>query len=436
MSTSQNHGNVPLVQVEVKNLPKSEMLITVEVPPELLEKYEQQAAARVSEKIDVPGFRRGQAPKAFIIAQIGAEGFFQETLNVALPQSYFEAVKMKNIAVISRPDVKILSKSPLKYEARVALMPEVTVKGFDNIKIPEEPIAVTDKEIDEVVEEMRKYRATYKPLEREIRKGDRLEIDFQGYDEAGAALDKTKSTSHPLFVGEGSLVEGFEDQLLGMKTGEKKKFPIKFPKDFHHEPLRAKMVHFETEVKRAEEPILPEINEDFVGQIMGEKKSVPEFREVLKVDLHRRKAVEARRGRENALLEKLLKEAKLDVPPILVEEEVDYMILDLQKELEGRGLKFETYVEKLKKEKRDLRKEYEPEAEKRIRIRLILNYLFRELKIDVTDEEMQKAGQALLARTPEADQPKLKEQLEKKGDVHLRLRNNLMLEKLFVKYLG
>lgn len=424
------------MQIEVKNLPKSEILITVEVPQELLEKYEEEASKRVSERIEIPGFRKGQAPKAFVIAQIGPDAFFQETLNVALPRSYFEAVKLKNVAVISRPDVKVLSKAPLKYEARVALMPEVTLKGFEKIAISQTPITVSDKEIDEVVEEMRRYRATYKPHTREIQKGDRIEIDFQGFDDGGAPLDKTKSANHALFVGERSLVEGFEDQLLGMKAGEKKKFPIKFPKDFQYEPLRAKTVHFETEVKKTEETILPELTEDFVGQVMGEKKSVPEFREALKVDLHRRKGAEDRQSRENALLEKFLKEAKLEVPPLLIDEEVDYMIADLQRELEGRGLKFETYVEKFKKEKRDLKKEYEPEAEKRIRIRLILNYLFRELKIEVTPEELGQAAQVLESRTPEADRSKLKEQFEKHGEVYLRLKNNLMLEKLFTRYLG
>lgn len=423
------------MQTELKQLPKSEISITVALSPEEIEKYELEATRRVSEKVEIPGFRKGQAPKAFVLAQIGAEAFGAEVLNVALPHTYFQAVKDKNLQIISRPEINVVSKSPLKYEARVAVMPEITLKGMEKIKIKKEDIKVSDKEVDEVVEEMRKYKATYKPLERGIRKGDRVEIDFQGYDEGGAAIEKTKSKNHPLFVGEGNLVQGFEDHLLGMKVNEKKKFPIKFPSDFHSEPLREKTVNFEMEIKRAEEPILPELNEDLVAQLMGERKPVSEMKESLKRDIHSRKEVESRRKRENDLLERFLKEAKLDVPPVLVNEEVDYMIGDLQREIEARGLKFETYMEKMKKEKRDLRKEYESEAEKRIRIRLILNYLFRTLNIDVSEEEMQDAAKKLLERTPEKDQPALQKSIDQKGEVYMRLKNNLMLEKLFAKFL-
>lgn len=423
------------MNIEIKELPKSEMLLTVEIPPELLNKYEDEAAKRVSESVDIPGFRKGQAPKAFVISQIGPDAFFREVLNIALPSAYFQAIKEKGLQVVSRPDIKVLSKSPLKFEARVGVFPNITFKGWEKIKFSSKPVEITDKEVDEVVEDMRKYRATYKPLEREVKKGDRVEIDFQGFDEGGAALDKTKSQNHPLFVGEGTLVPGFEEQLVGMKTGDSKKFPVKFPKDFHHEPLKNKTVHFEVAMKKGEEPILPEVNEEFVSQIMGQKKSVVEFRGELKADLQRRKAVEERRNRENDLLEKFLKEAKFDVPPILVEEEIDYMFEDLKRDLEKKHLTFETYMKKMEEQKRDIRKEYAPEAEKRIRIRLILNFLFKETKMDVTEEELQKASEKVLASVPEQNRASLQKQLVEKGEAYLRLKNNLLLEKLFAKFL-
>lgn len=423
------------MKIEFKQLPKSEILLTIEIPKESMETFELAAAKRVSENMDIPGFRRGQAPKAFVIAQIGPDAFLEEVLGIAISKSYFDAVKERKLQVITRPEVKVLTKLPLKYEAKVAVLPEISISEVEKIKAPEKPIAITDKEIEEVVQEMRKYRATYKPVEREIKKGDKVEIDFQGFDEGGAALDKTKSTNHPLFIGEGGMIPGFEDQLIGMKLKQKKKFPLKFPADFHHEPLKGKTVHFEVEIKRTEEVIMPEINDEFVLQIMGEKKSVPEFKEAIKKDIHSRKKAESRKNRENEILEKLLKEAKLEVPPLLVEEEVDYMIMDTQKEIESKGLKFETYIEKLKKEKKDIRKEYTPEAEKRVRIRLILNYLFRTLKIDVSDEEINNTGTHLLARTQEDQRQNIQKSLAEKGEIYLKLKNNLLLEKLFRKFL-
>lgn len=422
------------MQITVQQLPKSEILLTIEVPQELFTTYEDQATRKISENIEISGFRKGQAPKAFVISHIGADAFFQEVLNVALPASYFEAIKEQNLQVISRPEIKVLSKNPLKYEARVAVFPEITFKNYEKIKIPSTPVAVTEEEIEAVITEMRKYRATYKPLERPIAKGDRLEIDFQGYDEAGKALEKTKSANHPLFVGEGTLVDGFEEKLVGMEPGSTKKFPVTFPKDFHYEPLKAKTVHFEVAIKRAEEPLLPELDEVFIKDVMGESKTVPEFRGALKEDLIRRKALEDRRSRENQLLEKFLNEARFDVPPVLLNEEIDYMVSDLKRDVEAKGLKFSTYLEQLKAQGKDPRVEFNPEAEKRVRIRLILHFLFQKMEISVSEDEVKLAQAKLLERTKESERAALQQNLSARGDVYLRLRNNLMLEKLFGRF--
>lgn len=423
------------MQIEIKQLPKSEIQVIVTIPTEEMETFEAAAFQRISDAVEIPGYRKGTAPKAFIIAKVGADAFFSETLNIALPRTYFKAVKEKNIPVISRPAIKVLSKSPLKYEARAAVMPEVTLKGVDKLKIENKPANITDAEIEEVVAEMRKYSATHKPLARPTQKGDRVEIDFQGYDEKGAPVEKTKSANHPLFIGEGTLVNDFENALIGMQIGEKKRFPVTFPGDYHFEPLRGKTIHFETQLKKGEETILPELTDEFVAKIAGEPKTISQFKEEVKADLARRKAVKIRRERENALLDKLNVNAKLDVPPILVEEEIDYMISDLKRELAQQKLAFESYEEQLKKAGRDLRAEYGKEAEKRIRIRLILNHLFREFRIEAAPEEFEQAASRLISRTQEQERGRLQEELKAGGEIVARLKNNIMLEKLFAKFL-
>lgn len=423
------------MQIDVKPLPKSEVLLIIEAAQDTLDKYEEEAAKRISLNIDIPGFRKGLAPKAFVMSQVGPEAFFQEVLNIALPRLYFSAVKEKNLQVISRSEIKILSKSPLKFEAKVGLLPEISIKSWEKIKIPKKEMKIEEKEVDDVICDMRRYRATYKPLEREVKKGDRVEIDFQGYDESGAPLEKTKSKNHPMFVGEGSLVEGFEDNLVGMKVGGTKKFSIKFPKDYHHESFKAKTVNFSVEMKRADEPVLPELNEDFISQALGKKKTLEEFRVVLHGDIQKQKDTAERQRRENALLEKLLKEAQFDVPPTLVEEEIDYLVADLQKEFESKGMDFEAYLQKLKKDGKDLRIQYASEAEKRIRVRLILNFLFKEMKIEVSDEEMSRAVSVFLQRVPESERQKYQERIAAKGDIYARINNNLMLDKLFARFL-
>ena len=169
---------------------------------------------------------------------------------------------------------------------------------------------------------------------------------------------------------------------------------------------------------------------------MGAKKSVAEFKEAIKSDMKQRKLTDARRMRENNLLETLLQKATLEVPPSLVNEEIDYMIDDLKHDLEQRGLTLAAFMKKLKDEKKDIRKEYEKEAEKRVKVRLILNHLFVELKIEVSDDDMAKAGQKLVITAPENERAKLQESIAKRGDVYLRIKNNLLLEKLFTHFLG
>jgi trigger factor len=268
-----------------------------------------------------------------------------------------------------------------------------------------------------------------------VKKGDRVEIDFQGFDDGGAPMDKTSSKNHPLFVGEGNLVEGFEENLVGMKIGEKKKFPVKFPKTYHYEPLKEKTVHFEVEMKKGEEAILPELTEEFIAQLMGEKKTLPEFKDALKADIKRRKEVEHRQERENKLLERFLKDAELEVPPILIAEETEYMMEDLAKDLERRKVTFADYLKQTKKKEEDLKKQFEPEAEKRVKVRLILNFLFREMKIDVTDAELDEAKNLLAAQYPDQEKAKVDADFKAKGNMYLRIKNNLMLEKLFKKFL-
>ena len=168
---------------------------------------------------------------------------------------------------------------------------------------------------------------------------------------------------------------------------------------------------------------------------MGAKKTVPEFRQALSADMKARKIIEERKARENELLETFLKQAKFDVPPILIEEEVDFMMEDFKRQIEQRGLKFDTYMKKMEEEKRDVRSEFVPESEKRVRVRLILHYLFKTFSIDITDAEVDEAAKRLLEATPESQRQKISQQLEQRGEIQGRLKNNLMLEKLFAKFL-
>lgn len=422
---------------EVKKLPKSEVSITIELTPAEREKYQEEATKQLAQEIEVPGFRKGQAPSYLIISRIGPEAFFQAVLDAALPRCYFETVTQHRLPIASKPSITIISKEPLKFEARAALLPEVTLPDVEKLVIPVEKAVITEQEIQEVIRELQKSQATYKNVDRNAVKGDRVEIDFEGFDDGGALLENTSSKSHPLIIGEQTLVPGFEDELVGMKKGEKKKFPVKFPSDYRHAPFRKKTVHFEVTVKSLQEVILPEITETFVEKILGLKKTPEEFIKIMTEDITSRKQLEVRRKRESALFDTLIKKAKMEVSPLLIEEEIDAMLETLEKELAEKGIKIADFMEDMKKRKRDVRKEHEPEAVKRVKLRVIVQHLFKTLKIEVTESEIDEVmSRALTRNLPDEERKIIETDRSSKQGTWLRVRNNLMLEKLLKRFLG
>ncbi|MFO0780830.1 MAG: trigger factor [Candidatus Gracilibacteria bacterium] len=218
------------MKVTVEKLPKSEVKLTIEVPAERLEKYMEKAAEQISMHFKIPGFRPGHVPLDVLKQHVNEEGIEAHMLDIALPETYTEAVMKEKLQVVSRPKVEIKTKSPLVYEAVVAVFPEVSVSGYEKISVKKETPKVEAKDVDEVLAGIQKRHTTYKDVEREAKKGDRVEVDFDGFDDGGAPLDNTSSKNHPLVIGDNSLIPGFEDELVGMKKEEKKSFQITFQK--------------------------------------------------------------------------------------------------------------------------------------------------------------------------------------------------------------
>lgn len=424
------------MEVQVQKLPLSEVKLTITLTDEELASYREKAAESLSKKVKVPGFRDGKAPAFAVEAEAGKEAFFNEVLRFALSHSVSLAAKQEKIEFISRPRVQILSKSPLKFEALGALFPPIALKNYQKVKIPASGThEVSPKELDSVIRDMQKYHGTYEARATGVEKGDRVEIDFQGYDSGGAALENTKSKQHPLFVGEGTLIPAFEEQLLGMKTAEKKRFSVTFPKDFHHAPFRGKEVHFDVEMKKAEKVILPDVDEAFIEKITGQKIPVEAFREQVERDLQAEKRQDLRKQLESRLIEEWLKMASFDVSPSLIEEEIDFMIEDLAEEMQSRGVPWKTFLEYLEKQKKNLREEKRKEAEKRVRIRLLLNEIMRLENIQVTQEEFSKTLEAVVKAYPESEREKVRAVYEKDSSRRFQLINSLRLKKLFDKFL-
>lgn len=420
---------------QIKKLPKSEIEITITVPEDKMPEYRKRACEEISKDVKVKGFRPGHIPQHVLEMHVDPKYIEAYTQEIAIQRAYADTVIKENLQVVSRPKVKIEKDQPLTFTATAAVMPEVTIKDHKSIKIKKEDTKVTDKEIEDVLNDLKKHSTVYLDTDREVRKGDRVEIDFEGFDEEGKSVPNTKSSNHPVIIGENSLIPGFEDEIIGLKKDEKKEFELTFPKDYHSKDFQGRRLKFKVEVKRIEEPSAPELNEDFVEKITGTRKSVEDLKKEIEENILAKKEQEAKNKRESDYLEALIKKAEIELPEALIDEEVHHIIHEIKDDISMRGHEFEKFLEQTKTTIDDLKKKYRPEAEKRLKIRLSLQYLIKEEDIKVSNEEIEKEFEKIKANYPPSEHKKIDQEFSS-GQLQNQLLNKLALQKLFARVLS
>jgi len=357
------------------------------------------------------------------------------TQELAIQKSYAEIVIKENIQVIARPTVKIDSEEPLEFTATVAVMPEVEIKGYEDIKVEKKKVEVSKKDIEEVLKDLKKYGTTYKDVERACKKGDRVELDFEGFDKEGKSVEGTKSSNHPVILGEGTLIPGFEEEVEGLKKDEKKEFKITFPKDYGKADFQGKELTFKIEVKRVEEAMTPEVNDELIEQVTGKKQTVEEFKKEIEENIKARKEEEEKQRQESEYIEHLLKKVKTELPASLIEEEAHHILHDIKHDISHKGMQWDQFLEQAKTTEADLIEKYKTEGERRIKIRLALSKVIKELKIEVKEEELKAELEKVKNFYSPAEHDKIEADY-KKGELKTQLFNKIALGKLFEKVIG
>jgi len=425
------------MEFEIKKLPKSEVELTVTVPAADLEKYHTKAAEELSRDVKVKGFRPGKVPPHILEEYVKPEFIEARAQELAIQKSYTEVVIKEKIQVVARPRVEIKKPAiettgpqPLKYVAVVATLPEVELKDHKSVKVPKEKVEVTDKEINEVMDELKARVTEYKEVDRKSKKGDRVEIDFTGLDEKGNPLEGTTSKNHPIVIGSNTMIPGFEDSLVGLKKGEEKDFKITFPKDYHKKDFQNKKTTFKTKMLKVEEAVEPEMNEEFVEKITGTKKPIADLKKEIEDNLKAKKEKEAKVKRENKYIEELLKKAKVELPDSLIAEESNYILQDMKEDIQMRGADWQNFLDRSKTKEEDLIDKYKPEAERRLKIRLVLQEVIKKEEIKIEESDLKKELDKMKSSYPEEEQKKIDAEFES-GKLKSRLANQLALEKLF-----
>ncbi|MFC1663096.1 trigger factor [Patescibacteria group bacterium] len=380
------------MKTTTKELPKSQIELTVELSAEEIKSQLDKATANISNDVKITGFRPGKANYEVVAKKVGEAAIYQEASQLIIEKTYPQAVIESKIYVVGQPKIEIIKmapNNPFIYKATVALLPSVELADYKDIKARREDIKVEDKDVEKAIDQLRKMRATHNPIDRPAQSGDFVEIDFT-VSRDKVQIDGGASKNHPLVIGEGNFISGFEDNLVGMIKGQTKEFQLTFPKDYQANNLAGQKADFKVTMHKIFEVKLPEFNDDFVKQL-GDLGNVSTFRKKISENLKDEANNRADRGFEEAIVNELAERTKFgELPDIMLESEIDKMLAELESEVASRGMEWGKYLESIKKTKDDLLKEFRPQAEKRVKAALLIRHIAQEEKVEVSAEEIKK----------------------------------------------
>lgn len=379
------------MKTAVKHLTDTKVELTINLDPSELEAAEQVALKKLSRDLKVAGFRKGKAPLSVVKKNINPAALQEQTLEDALSKAVAEAFLGENIQALERPQVEVKKYVPgqeLEFTAESEVLPKVELGDYKKLKTKRGKVTVADKEIDEVIERMQENFAERKEVEREAKIGDEVVIDFVGKKD-GVEFDGGKANDYSLKLGDGQFIPGFEEGVVGHKAGDKFDIKLKFPEDYHAEEMAGQEVVFETNLKKVQEIVKPELNDEFAAKC-GPFTSMDELKKDLKREITSQKEREVNEKYKDDLVSELADASKVSLPELLVEDQIRSIEQDMNQNLAYRGLTLDSYLASQKYADKDawVAKEARPAAEKRVKAGLVLAELSKALEIDVTHEEV------------------------------------------------
>lgn len=428
-----------IMKTQVESLPHSEVKLTVEVSEKAMEQYRKQAVNQLQNQVKIEGFRPGKIPVEVLERHLGEQAFMGHVLDLAISETYEEAIEKEKLRPVAYPKLSIVSQDPLKYEAIVPTVPELKwKKDLSKLKVERKKAEVKESDIKEVLKNLQERSGSWKVVERAAKMEDRVEIDFDGFDADGKPLEGTSSKNHPVILGQGSLIPGFEEEVVGMKPGEEKEFKITFPENYHVDSFKKKKVTFKIKLNQVEEPEEVKLDDDFAKEITGgHRKTMKELKDEIKDELGKQKEREEDMRLESEFLKELLDYTEVDLPEALVVREIDFMLNRIKQDLEKRKQTWEDYLKEMEekgKKLEDIRKELEKPAKEQVIIRLALEKLHEENKTEVSKKELEEGIEMRLESVPPQFRPMVQERYAEGSQDLQYLEAQLKLSKIVKKH--
>jgi len=376
----------------VENLEHSMAKLTITVPAEEFEKAMTAAYNKQKGKFNVPGFRKGHVPQAFIEKMYGPAIFYEEAANSLINEYYPKEVVASEVEVVSKPviDVEQIEKGKdFIFTAEVAVKPEVELGQYKELEVEKSEVEVTDDEVMAELLKVQKENSRYNPVtDRPAQMDDEVTLDFEGFVD-GEPFQGGKGEDYSLVIGSHTFIDTFEDQLVGKKAGEEVDVNVTFPEEYHEASLKGKPALFKVTVKEIKKKELPKLDDEFASEV-SEFETLKEYKASVKKNLTERRKEEAKREKENEVVEKVVENITVELPEPMVDEQTQQMIQEFAGRLSSQGLSFDQYMQMTGMTVDALMGQMKPEAEKRIRTRLALEAIVDAEKIKATAKDIDK----------------------------------------------
>src|SRR3989338_4416098 len=384
-------------------LPKSQVKFEVTVPAEEVLSFKEGAARALAERLEIDGFRKGKAPYDIIKQYVGSARVFEEAAYIAMDKKYQAIVAEHKLRALGQPKVEILKiaeGNPLVFLVTIAVYPEIKLPDYKEIAKQREKdcasIEIKDEEVEKAVDFLRHSRRKETLVDRPAQKGDLTEVDFE-IRSAGVKIEGGESKNHPIILGEGKFIPGFEDGILGARAGEEKEFSISVPEDYAKESLRGKKLDVKAKINAVYELTTPELTDEFAKTI-GNFDTAQAMRDNIRDGLIAEKEAEEKERMRNFTVGKIADAAEMEAADILIAQEINKIISELAQSVQAHGADFESYLAHIKKTKDDLKKDFAKQAEKRVRISLVLSEIAASERIKLDEEEEKKRMEETVAR--------------------------------------
>lgn len=412
----------------IKDLPKSQKEISVEISVEEMEKYMNQALDKLAKNIKLDGFRAGKVPKDVAEKQLGDAAIFEEASQFAIQNSYMEIIKENKLNPLGQPKAEITKAAPgnsFEYKIIISVMPEVKLGEYKTVSGKIEIKKIDDKTVEQEIKTLQKKKASYLTKDEAVEKGDRVEINFETR-VGGVKLEGGESKKHPLTIGQGNFIPGFEDKIIGMKKDEEKEFDLVFPENYKKD-LAGKKASFKVKINLVQKINLPEINDEF-AKGLGKFENLENLKESIKKGMTTEEEGKAREKFRGELIDQVVEKTTVEIPEIMIELELDNMINEFKNNITQTGIEFDEYLKNVNTNLEKLKSQWQPMAEKRTKTGLVMREISSQEEIKISDEEIDKRVNETLKFYPNEEELRKNMDIEKFKD---HMASVIMNEKVF-----